>query len=169
MFRAPIILSRRTETFSQMSIKNLRHLGGGKRGDILKIRFSTGELPPINMQVLINRYIRTAGKHVFIIFWSNTKWNQKWSCALGKQYYMVLGRQTVYHTQLYWYCHKTCCFLLLTCNNFMNLPYQANAWFISTSTRTKPKMTNAGLANRQCRIWTNCITAMTQMKTLQNK
>lgn len=169
MLRAPIILSRRNETFSQMSIKNLGHLGRGKRGDILKIRFSTGKLPLLNMQVLINHYIRTVGKCAFIIFWSNTKWIQKWSCALEKQYYTVLGRQTVYHTQLYWYCHKTCCFLLLTCNSFMTLPYQANARFISTSTRTKPKMTNAGLANRQCRIRTNCIIAITQMKTLQNK
>ena len=46
--------------------------------------------------------------------------------------------------------------------------YQANARHIPTNTRTKPKIINTELTKHQSRIWTNCITAVMQMRYLWN-
>lgn len=74
-------------------------------------------------------------------------------CACKSVLHGIKKADCISQTITGWYCHKTCCFSLHTCDNFMTLPYQANARFISASTRTKPKMTNTGVANRQCRIY----------------
>jgi hypothetical protein len=50
--RVPMILLRKTGTFSEMSIKNVGRLGRGEWGHIFKIRFSTDELPLIHTRVL---------------------------------------------------------------------------------------------------------------------
>jgi hypothetical protein len=85
------------------------------------------------------------------------QWMKQIWCACAKQYWMVLGRKTVYHTQsvahCLWKIHKICCFSAVHSTFLQHFKYfQTNAWWISANTHTKPKVTNTELADHWCRI-----------------
>jgi len=81
--RVPIVLLRKTGTFSKISTKNLGYLG--KKGTHFKSRIhNTSAVRPL-CKTFAN-VLSTLG---------NIKWIQKSSCAFAKRYQTLLVRQAV--------------------------------------------------------------------------
>jgi hypothetical protein len=71
---------------------------------------------------------------------------------------------------VFWEIHKICCSSPLTYYDLQHCQHHpATASPIFTNTRSTPKIKKTPKSNHQCRIWTNCITAVMRIRISPDK